>query len=122
MKESVGYANLFDYYTLSDTLGQGQFGLVKLAQHKKTGQQVAIKTVKKKDMKSIEVYQQRREIEVLKMCQHPNIIKLIDLFENSDYYYIVLEFMQGKDLFDYLKSRDFNISEDRARDLTLQVT
>ncbi len=44
-------------------------------------------------MKSIEVYQQRREIEVLKMCQHPNIIKLIDLFENSDYYYIVLEYM-----------------------------
>jgi len=121
LKDSVGYANLFDFYTLSDTLGQGQFGLVKLATHKKTGQQVAIKTVKKKDMKSIEVYQQRREIEVLKMCQHPNIIKLIDLFENSDYYYIVLEYMQGKDLFDYLKARDFNISEDRAKDLTLQI-
>lgn len=55
------------------------------------------------------------------MCQHPNIIKLIDLFENSDYYYIVLEFMQGKDLFDYLKVRDFNIPEERARDLTLQI-
>lgn len=121
LKESVGYANLFDYYNLGDTLGQGQFGLVKLATHKKSGQQVAIKTVKKKDMKSIEVYQQRREIEVLKMCQHPNIIKLIDLFENSDYYYIVLEYMQGKDLFDYLKARDFNITEDRARDLCLQI-
>ena len=36
------------------------------------------------------------------MCQHPNIIKLIDIFENSDYYYIVLEYMGGKDLFDYL--------------------
>jgi serine/threonine protein kinase len=80
---------------------------------------VAIKTVKKKDMKSIEVYQQRREIEVLKMCQHPNIIKLIDLFENSDYYYIVLEYMAGKDLFDYLKSRSFKITEDRAKQLTL---
>jgi serine/threonine protein kinase len=52
------------------------------------------------------------------MCQHPHIIKLIDLFENSDYYYIVLEYMQGKDLFDYLKARDFAISEDRAKDLT----
>ena len=56
LKESVGYANLFDYYNLGDTLGQGQFGLVKLATHKKSQQQVAIKTVKKKDMKSIEVY------------------------------------------------------------------
>jgi hypothetical protein len=51
------------------------------------------------------------------MCQHPNIIKLIDLFENSDYYYIVLEYMQGKDLFDFSKARDFNISEERGKDL-----
>ena len=119
LKDSVGYANLFDYYTLDKTLGQGQFGLVKLANHKVSGIKAAIKTVKKKDMKSIEVYQQRREIEVLKMCQHPNIIKLIDLFENSDYYYIVLEYMEGKDLFDYLKYRSFKISEERARDLSL---
>ena len=56
IKQSIGYANLFDYYTFGDTLGQGQFGLVKLASHKKNGMQVAIKTVKKKDMKSIEVY------------------------------------------------------------------
>jgi len=72
-------------------------------------------------MKAIEVYQQRREIEVLKMCQHPNIIKLLDLFENSDYYYIVLEYMEGKDLFDYLKARNFSISEDRARHLAIQI-
>ena len=53
-------------------------------------------------MSHIEVFQQRREIEVLKMCQHPNIIGLIDLFENQDYYFIVLEYMAGSDLFDYL--------------------
>jgi serine/threonine protein kinase len=89
-----------------------------LANHKKSGIQVAIKVVKKKDMKSIEVYQQRREIEVLKMCQHPNIIKLIDLFENSDYYYLVLDYMAGKDMFDYLKARDFSISEELGKDLS----
>ena len=44
-------------------------------------------------MKPIEVFQQRREIEVLKMCQHNNIIKLIDLFENSETYFIVLDYM-----------------------------
>ena len=52
------------------------------------------------------------------MCQHPNIIKLIDLFENSDYYFIVLEYMEGKDLFDYLQAREFKISEQRAKELT----
>jgi serine/threonine protein kinase len=53
------------------------------------------------------------------MCQHPNIIKLLDLFENADYYYIVLEYMEGKDLFDYLKNRNFQISEKRAREIAL---
>ena len=62
-------------------------------------------------MKQIEIYQQRREIEVLKMSQHPNIVALIDLFENSEYYYIVLEYMQGKDLFDYIQFRNFQLSE-----------
>ena len=56
IKESIGYTNLFDYYNLGDVLGQGQFGKVILATHKKSGIQVAIKVVKKKDMKSIEVY------------------------------------------------------------------
>jgi len=38
------------------TLGQGQFGQVKMATHKKTGQNVAIKIMAKKDIKSIEMY------------------------------------------------------------------
>ena len=55
------------------------------------------------------------------MCQHPNIVKLLDLFENIDYYYIVLECMEGKDMFDYLKSRSFKITEDRAKELMFQL-
>ena len=121
LKQAIGYSNLFDYYTFEKTLGQGQFGVVKLAVHKATGAYVAIKAVRKQDMKPIEIYQQRREIEVLKMCQHPNIIKMRDLFENSENYYIVLEFMDGSDLFDHLKSRHFKISEDRARELAIQI-
>ena len=56
LKSIVGYSNLFDYYNIEDNLGKGQFGLVKLASHKRTAQKVAIKTVQKKDMKPIEVY------------------------------------------------------------------
>lgn len=67
LKAVVGYSNLFDFYNFEDNLGKGQFGLVKLATHMKTGKKVAIKTVHKKDMKPIEIYQQRREIDVLKM-------------------------------------------------------
>jgi serine/threonine protein kinase len=80
---------------------------------------VAIKIVKKRDMKPMEIYQQRKEIEVLKMCQHPNIIKLIDIFENADYYYIVLDYMAGNDLFDYLHKRKFKIPEARAKQIAI---
>lgn len=52
------------------------------------------------------------------MCQHNNIIKMIDLFENSEQYFIVLEYMQGKDLFDYIQKRDFRLPEARVQDLT----
>lgn len=55
LKKTVGYSNLFDFYNLEESLGKGQFGLVKLASHRKTSQKVAIKTVHKKDMKPIEV-------------------------------------------------------------------
>jgi len=66
--KAMGFSNLFEFYELGKTLGKGQFGLVKLATHKVTGALTAIKTVKKANMKPIEVFQQRREIEVLKMC------------------------------------------------------
>lgn len=68
-------------------------------------------------MRPIEIYQQRKEIEVLKMCQHPNIVKMLDLFENSDYYFIVIEYMEGGDLFQYLQKKDFNVGEVRAKSI-----
>lgn len=53
--ESIGQADVFEFYHLDVTIGQGQFGQVKLGVHKKTGQKVAIKIMTKRDIKSIEV-------------------------------------------------------------------
>ena len=55
------------------------------------------------------------------MAQHPNIVGLIDLFENCDYYYIILEFMQGKDMFDYIQIRNFQLSEQRVKEMAWQI-
>ena len=52
------------------------------------------------------------------MCQHPNIINLVDIFENVDYYYIVLDYMEGSDLFDYLSAREFKLGEERVREIS----
>ena len=55
------------------------------------------------------------------MCQHKNIIKLLDLFENSETYYIVLDYLDGRDLFNYMSKRGFALPEKRAQELTYQL-
>lgn len=55
------------------------------------------------------------------MCQHPYIIRLLDIFENQDYIYIIMENLGGGDLFTYLEKRDFEISEERAKTLSHQM-
>lgn len=53
----------------------------------------------------------RTEIEILKICQHPNIIRIYDIFENTDSYYIFMEFCDGGDLFTRLEKTKFKITE-----------
>jgi serine/threonine protein kinase len=102
---------LTDFYEVKEPLGKGKFGLVKSAIHKKTGKTVAVKIMSKKEMTVSDVELQRREIEILKMCQHPHIIRLLDIFENQDYIYIVMENLSGGDLFTYLERRKFTVTE-----------
>jgi serine/threonine protein kinase len=55
------------------------------------------------------------------MCQHPYIIRLLDIFENQDYIYIVMENLSGGDLFTYLERRKFTITENRAKVISHQI-
>jgi len=108
---------LTDFYELKENLGKGKYGLVKRGIHKSTGKEYAVKIVKKKELSLKDLELLKREIEVLKVCQHPNIIRFYDVFENYDYIYIVMELLKGGDFFYYLHERNFVISENRARDL-----
>ena len=112
LKIATGYTNLLDIYEVKQKLGNGKFGLVKLGVNKKTGQNVAIKMMSKKNMEEKDLELLRTEVEILKICQHPYIIKLYEIFENVDYYYIIMEYCSGGDLFSYLENKDFVISED----------
>ena len=121
LKIATGYTNLLDIYDVKNKLGSGKFGLVKLGIHKKTGQKVAIKIMKKSNMDSSDLELVRTEIEILKICQHPNIVRLYNVFENPDYLYIIMEYCEGGDLFGYLESRNFRLTEKRASTIIHQM-
>ena len=82
IKERIGYTNMNDFYNVGDVLGKGKYGVVRQGIHKRTKQVVAIKVVKKKDLSLKDHELLRREIEVLKVCQHPYIMRFFDVFEN----------------------------------------
>jgi serine/threonine protein kinase len=92
---------------MQDAIGKGQFGQVKRAIHKADNKPYAVKIIKKRKISPSELSMLRNEIEVLKICQHPNIVALQDVFEDIKHVYVVLEILEGGDMFDYLNKRDF---------------
>jgi serine/threonine protein kinase len=88
IKKATGFTDLNDLYEVKEKLGNGKFGLVRLGIHKITGRKVAIKIMNKKDMTNQDLELVKTEIDTLKICQHPNIIKLYDVFENVEYIYL----------------------------------
>jgi serine/threonine protein kinase len=114
IRKVTGYQSLTDIYDVKQRLGNGKFGLVRLGTHKMTGRDVAVKVMKKMDMKQMDLELVRTEIEILKICQHPNIIRLYDVFENIDHIYIIMEYCEGGDLFSYIEKRGFKLEEKRA--------
>ncbi|KAI9284470.1 kinase-like domain-containing protein [Umbelopsis sp. AD052] len=111
-------------YWLGHTLGKGSSGRVKLGIHKETGQKVAIKIISKTHLASNGSIERavKREIAVMKLIDHPNIISLIDVIDLSDSpnLYLVLEYVEGGELFEYLVSQG-RLCESEARRYFQQI-
>lgn len=114
IKKVLNYAALSEFYEMGENIGKGKFGQVKYAVHKKTKKKVAVKVMQKNMMSSSDLELVRQEIEMLKICQHPNLIRMLDVFENPEFIYIVMELLEGGDLFSYLENLEFKIPERRA--------
>ena len=122
IKKAIGYVKFSDLYEMKEVIGKGKFGVVNLGIHKKTGQQVAIKILNKENIKTTEDKELVRiEIEILKLCHHPNIVRLLDHLENNDYIYIVTEYIGGGTLGQYFKKKKFNFSERQATNIMSQI-
>lgn len=107
-------------WKLGRTLGRGSTGRVRLARNSETGQLAAVKILPKSNFRKVDArnkanmgpeykhklaYGIEREIIIMKLVSHPNIMGLYDVWENKNDLYLVLEYIEGGELFDYLIKR-----------------
>ena len=109
-----------DVYAKGKTLGNGAFGEVKQCQHRDTQVIRAVKILKKDQMTREEQTSFQKETSVLKQLDHPNIIKLYEMFEDDRKYYVVQELCKGGELYDeVIKIGSF--SEQKAAHIIKQI-
>ncbi|KAI9003626.1 kinase-like domain-containing protein [Gaertneriomyces semiglobifer] len=114
-------------YMVGKTLGVGSTGRVKLGSHIETGHKVGIKIIPKEAIhkegkegtgglnKKLE-----REITIMKLIQHPNVLQLYDVYETDKELFLILEFVEGGELFDYLVKKG-RLSESEALSFFQQI-
>ncbi|XP_057215872.1 serine/threonine-protein kinase MARK2 isoform X10 [Triplophysa rosa] len=89
-------------YRLMKTIGKGNFAKVKLAKHVLTGKEVAVKIIDKTQLNSSSLQKLFREVRIMKLLNHPNIVKLFEVIETEKTLYLVMEYASGGEVFDYL--------------------
>ena len=108
-------------YLLLSTIGRGTFSKVKLGLHIPTKQKVAIKILDKEKINDdSDIERIRREIHILSILRHPNIVQLYETITNDNNIYIVMEYVEGKDLFQYIYSVH-HLTEFKASQLFRQL-
>lgn len=98
-----------ELYDLETEIGRGKFGTVYKCKEKTSGLQLAAKFVsipKKEDRRNVE-----REVEIMRELQHPRLIQLYDAFENGKMMYVILELIEGGELFERVIDDDFILTE-----------
>lgn len=112
----------FGTYILGQTLGEGEFGKVKLGWKRDGSIQVAIKLIRRESLGSNpsrlpKIY---REISILRDLAHPNIVRLHEMVETDRHIGIIMEYASGGELFDYILNNRY-LKDNSARRLFAQL-
>lgn len=113
-------AGILKEFSIQDeVVGQGAFATVKKAVERKTGKTYAVKIInKRKVMGNIDGV--TRELEVLRRLDHPRIVRLKGFYEDADSYYLVMEFVSGGDLMDFVAAHG-SVGEEAGSEITRQI-
>lgn len=113
---SERFTNILNVYDVSSNiLGTGNYGTVRECSHRVSGTKYAVKSINKSKVSRLDHV--KREVQLLKAVDHPNIMKMIDSFEDEDYVHIVTEICTGVELFDLVvdNTTDYGcLPEDQA--------
>lgn len=114
--------NEIENFVVDRFLGKGTTGKVVLAHHKESKLKVAIKIIPKIAFESHQNLQPKvqREVALIRLVKHPNIIKLVDVLESDNHLYIILEYAEKGQLFDYLVINRF-LCADKAIEFFRQI-
>lgn len=101
-------------YIIGKTIGEGSFSKVRLGTHVLTNERIALKIIEKsKITEAADIERITREIQILKLLNHPNVIKLYEIVDTPRHVYIVQEYMNNGELFDYIVAKG-RLSEKEA--------
>ena len=94
-------AKVVGKYLVGKTIGEGTFGKVKLAVNSETGERVAVKILEKERIQAQDMhYQIKKEISIMKIVNHNNVVKMHEVLSSKTRIFIVLELVSGGELFD----------------------
>lgn len=108
------------YYKFEEIVGEGSFGSVYRAICLKAREERAIKVIKKEGLGENKRAAVFAELELLKKLDHPNIIKLYEVFESRDRYHVVTEYCRGGSIIDFIKQRS-HFDEDIVKAILRQL-
>ena len=102
-KKSLDKGKNLGAFILGKKIGEGTFGIVRIATHILTGEKVAVKILDKdKISEGSDKIRLEREIKILKLMHHNNIVRLYNVILTSTRIYLVMEYIDGKELFYYI--------------------
>ncbi|KAI3961481.1 hypothetical protein MKX01_001217 [Papaver californicum] len=111
----MGYPNTIGRYQFGRTIGEGTFAKVKLAMNIDTRQNVAIKIIDKKMVIENQMMYQIKEISVMRLLHHPNIVRTYEVIATKTRIYIIMEYISGGQLSNKLVRLPERLSEVEAR-------
>ena len=120
-EENTSYIKIEDLFGFKEKIGQGNFGLVRKCIEKNTGKEYAVKIMDKNKIKKKDLQFIIQERNYMILIKHPNIVSLVQDFEDENCIYFVMEYFKGGDLSKYMKRIKENMKEKNLERIAAKI-